>query len=77
MKSFLAGLAIGVPTGMLLGDHRQAVAERLRNLLSSDLRGVTNTDGSRVAEDVNRIADKSRETARRQTETSMQQKRQA
>jgi len=77
MKNFLVGLAIGVPTGMLLGDHRTAISERLRNMFRKDLRGVTGTDGSRVAAAVNRIADASRESARSQNESSMQSKKHA
>jgi hypothetical protein len=63
MKNFLVGLAIGVPTGMLLGDHRQAIRERIRKLVRRDLRGVTDTDGGRIAAAVNRIAEHARERA--------------
>ncbi len=57
------GLAIGVPTGMLLGDHRREIAEALRNRFRRDTRGVTNTDGKNIAAAVNRIAERSREEA--------------
>ena len=70
MKNFLVGLAIGVPTGMLLGDHRKAIAERLRRMTWHDLRGVTNTDGARIAAAVNRIAERARERAGERNESA-------
>ncbi len=63
MKNFLVGLAIGVPTGMLLGDHRKEIVEHLRQAFSRDLRGVTHTDGGKIAAAVNRIAERAREGA--------------
>jgi hypothetical protein len=69
MKSFLAGLAIGVPTGMLLADHRREVTDRLRSIVRRDLRGVTQTDGGRIAAAVNRIAEHAREGAGNRHET--------
>ncbi len=63
MKNFLVGLAIGVPTGMLLADHRKGIAERLRNVIHRDLRGITDTDGGKIAAAVNRIAERARERA--------------
>ena len=68
MKDFLVGLAIGVPTGMLLGDHRQAIGERIRRLIRPDLRGVTRSEGDRIAAAVNRIAELTREHAGRRHE---------
>ena len=63
MKNFLVGLAIGVPTGMLLADHRKGIADRLGGIIRRDLRGVTATDGGRIAAAVNRIAERAREKA--------------
>jgi len=77
MKNFLVGLAIGVPAGMLLGDHRQAIAERFKKTFWPDMRGVMPADGSRVAEAVNRIAEAARESARGRNESSMHFKRHA
>jgi DNA uptake protein ComE-like DNA-binding protein len=71
MKNFLVGLAIGVPVGMLLGDHWDAIRPRLRRVLRRDLRGVKATDGDRVAAAVNRVAERAREGAGRRNETSM------
>ena len=69
MKNFLVGLAIGVPTGMLLADHRREIAQRLRSILRRDVRGVTQTDGGRIAAAVNRIAEHARERAGSRHET--------
>lgn len=63
MKNFLVGLAIGIPTGMLLADHREGIADRLRGIIRRDLRGVTHTDGGKIAAAVNRIAERAREGA--------------
>ena len=63
MKNFLVGLAIGVPTGMLLADHRERITARLRGIIRRDLRGVTDTDGGKIAAAVNRIAESAREKA--------------
>lgn len=69
MKNFLMGLAIGVPTGMLLADHRREITERLRSIIRRDLRGITHTDGGRIAAAVNRIAEHARERAGSRHET--------
>lgn len=69
MKNFLVGLAIGVPAGMLLADHRRSLADRLRSVLRRDRRGVTQTDGGRIAAAVNRIAEHAREGAGSRHET--------
>src|SRR5690242_4869734 len=71
MKNFLAGLAIGVPVGMLLGDHWELIEPRLRRFVRRDLRGVTATHGDRVAAAVNRVAERAREAAGSRNESSM------
>ncbi len=65
MKKFLAGLAIGVPVGMLLAD-RESIAALLRQDVEQDMRGVTEDGGVDVAETVNRIAEDARESASEQ-----------
>ena len=71
MKNFLLGLAVGVPVGMLLGDHWDEIESLLRQLIYRDLRGVTATDGDRVAAAVNRVAERAREAAGSRNESSM------
>ena len=72
MKNFLLGLAIGVPTGMLVADHRQAIADSFRNAFRKDLRGVSGTNGASVAAEVNQVADEAREGAGSSNESWMQ-----
>ena len=72
MKNLLVGLAIGVPVGMLLGDHWDEIEPRLRRLIGRDARGVTTTPGERVAAAVNRVAERAREAAGSRNENSME-----
>jgi len=71
MNKFLAGLMIGLPIGMLLGDHWEDIAGRLRREIRRDLRGVTEEGGRDLAEAVNRIAESAREAASEEREGAM------
>jgi DNA uptake protein ComE-like DNA-binding protein len=73
MRNFFVGLAIGVPVGMLLGDHWNEIEPRLRRIVRRDLRGVSATDGDRVAAAVNRVAERAREAAGSRNESSMEE----
>ena len=72
MKNFLVGLAIGVPVGMLLGDHWDEIEPRLRRFVERGRDGVTPTSGERVAAAVNRVAERAREAAGSRNESSME-----
>ena len=72
MKNLLLGLAIGVPTGMLLADHRKSIVERLRKTIHRDRRGVTDTNGEKIAAAVNRIAERAREKAGNRNERALE-----
>ena len=69
MNKFLAGLALGVPAGMIIAD-RQSIAARLRRDVREDLRGITDGGGIDVAETVNRVAEDARQAASEQREAA-------
>jgi DNA uptake protein ComE-like DNA-binding protein len=66
MKSFLVGLAVGVPIGMLMADMRAGygdeIERRIRTAVGMELR-TAHSDGDRIASAVNRVAEQAREGA--------------
>lgn len=70
MNKFLAGLAIGLPFGMLWAD-RESIRERLWREVDRDLRGVTEDGGPDVADVVNRVAEGARESASEERDDAM------
>jgi hypothetical protein len=72
MNKFLAGLAFGVPIGMIWAD-RDSLRARLRRDVEEDLRGLGDDGGLDVAETVNRIAEEARESASRRRDAMLNQ----